>query len=299
MSGEGLPLLDAAGRELYGRVAPSLVDLEVAGKDDTLFRTLGVVVADKLVAAWIGLASGARGLPDLLAVTVRQGSRTWSGEVCSFRERWWTCAVSVAGDFGLSPICLRRSRSLEPDERVLAVGLGSSGREVVWGTLAEASYFPTGQPYDRSVVWLMLIEDPGCSHRAIAFDEAGRLVGLVESPPELPTLGSLLPGERLTGHVGRAFVEMLLELGEHGQIVGDSREHPERFVDAESLCVLGLAHKALGDVGGALDAWSRAAAKDSTNPWPHRARGEMLASVGRLAEASAALARASELEGGS
>jgi hypothetical protein len=35
--------------------------------------------------------------------------------------------------------------------------------------------------------------------KPLAFDEAGQLVGLVESPAQLPIFGSLLPGERLTG----------------------------------------------------------------------------------------------------
>ena len=115
----------------------------------------------------------------------------------------------------------------------------------------------------------------------------------------MPRLGVLLPGERLSGHVGRAFTEMLLTLGEHAQVVRSYRERPERFVDAESLCAVGLACKALRDVEGALQAWSRAADEDPKNPWPHQASGEVLASVGRFDEANTAFARASRLEEGS
>lgn len=50
MSSEGVPALDGPGKELYERIAPSLVDLEVAGRDGERWNAKEAVPA--LHEAW-------------------------------------------------------------------------------------------------------------------------------------------------------------------------------------------------------------------------------------------------------
>jgi hypothetical protein len=286
----------AAGEGLYARVRASLTDVEVAGDDGGVFRTVGVVVKSHVVGASMALVRHSRGLMDLCDVVVRHGDRSWKTEVDNLRADWGVCSMSMDGGFDVPALATRFSMTFAVGEPVLVVSPTAGGHHLAWGVLKEKLKEDSRQPYDRSVGWLISIPAHGPADHALAFDMDGRIAGAIEAIEPGREFGALLPSERLSGIVPRNFAEFLIGVGAAGQVAEQYRTHPDAFDDAASLCVAGQALQSVGNLEEAIEVWGRAAKLDAKNPWPLRATGDALQKLGRVDEANQAYAMVRELE---
>jgi hypothetical protein len=288
---------DELALKIYERIQPSLVDVRVTrAEDGTEFHTLGVVTESAMVTAWSGVLGAAGAWEKLEKVSIRQGTRSWWAAPHSLRAAWVLCALHVDGDFPVPTLPSRRSNTLVMGERLMyaVAGADHARPRLGWTQLVDV-FRSADTGYDRAHIWTARLDPEMPREHAFAFDAEGRVAGLLEPLPPIPSMAALMPGERVGDLGQRCWIEMQMKLGSFQQIVDEHQGKLDSLV-AESLCVVGLAFQALGDNEGSRQAWTRAAAKDPLNPWPHRALGDLLAMEGRAEEAAPFLARAAQLE---
>lgn len=280
-------------RAIYDKVRPSLVDIHVErAHGEGELHTLGLAVEKGGITAWSGVVSAAKDWVSLTSVPFRQGSQSWLATLHTFRAEWGLCGLAGPAGWSLPLASWRRSTTLSAGGRLVYVIAREAEPAIGWAELLDA-FVPDKSSYDRPFIWTARLDPAMPREYAFAFDGEGRVVGLLEPLPDLPTLAALLPGEHVGTLTQRCWSDMLLRMGGIGQLLREYGQDPDSF-EAETHCAIGNVLLTADDRDGCVLAWRRAAAKD---PWPQRALGSLLVTMeGRAEEGWRLLRRAEELE---
>ena len=285
--------------EVLKRVAPSVVGMEVPGRDGLPFRCPGVVLDPRGTAAWGALQEAPARFSSLSEVAVRQGARTWTGSVDVYLEDWAACAVSMAEPFDLPVVAGRRSVTLEKGEELAVVDCPEG--EPVLLTIArlhspEWLVPSANRPFEQSLLWFAQLDPPMHVAGRLAFDASGRFAGILD-PPFDGNAESLNPAESFTNLISVPFFSMLFDRRQYQQLAKDFERWEHRFADPEPFCLGGMAFEALGQLDRAIAVWRQALAFDPANPWTLEAIGQALTKLGRTADAAQWLERARAARG--
>jgi hypothetical protein len=269
---------------LLDQVAPSVLLAPVRGPHDPRIVP-AAVVASGVAAAYQTLCRTGRWM-DLVDIPLRQGDRTWLGEVTNERSEWETCAIDFDGAPDLPGVRPRWSRTIGVGERVVAVLATETclvDPDATRGELAavegvvDESFPPLDEhdfePYERTSRYFAARFRGRPPSGALVFDAEGLLAGCIEQPRD-PKGDSriVIPGEWLTGYATFHWMFALLRLGgmapdslDRGLELFEKRR--DRIDDPRLYCA---AHDAYGKVqrpADAVAALRRAHELEPDNPW--------------------------------
>lgn len=165
--------------------------------DGSELHTLGVTAEAGGGTAWAGLVAAAGQWGNLETISVRQGDRLWRAELNTLRADWALGALAVRGDFSPALIPSRRSNTLALGDRLLYAVAGEGEARPRLGWIQLLDVHTHRQDYVRPRIWTAHLDPSMPRAYAFAFDVEGRVAGLLEPFPDSPSLGALLPGERV------------------------------------------------------------------------------------------------------
>lgn len=252
------------------RLGPAVVDCSIRSTDGR-FHTPGVVVPDGMITAWIGLASNAAELPDVMAIELRQGERTWKAAIGAFRWDWALGGLYVDQPWAGPRAEIRLSTTIEDHEEIAIVDMRDGRPAIVaMGSIAETFLdFSKERPWERCSIAFALVDQSFERSGALVMDAAGRLAGLVEADGKaLRTAVGVIPAERME----RVGVSQLL-----ASFVKAAPEEAVRLfekngaalaADPWALCATGAAFESMKSLKAARQLWAKALAIEPDNPWP-------------------------------